>query len=694
MGRRPDKKNRPSGVAWAALAAFPMIKNKLLLLQVVAIAVSGLWVYWPALHGDWIWDDPLLVSRNPLVHDPAGLWKIWFEPGRLMDYFPLKVTVEWLEWQLWQNDTFGYHLLNVILHIISSLLIWRLLSKLGLRFAWLGGLIFAIHPVTVESVAWISELKNTLSLPPFLWAMCVLIDYDEQGNPKDYFLALGLFLVAMLCKTTVVMLPMVILLYAWWKRGRVDWNDLKVSAPFFAISITLGLTTIWFLHHHAIGEGGIAIGGFLSRLALAGLSISFYFSKCILPVGLVAIYPRWIIDPPSLIQFLPWPILGGVIWWLWTKRASWGRHALLGLGFFLINLVPFIGFTAGSYMDFTWVMDHFLYIPLIGLIGLAVAGMGQVSKKLPHSSRSFSIGIVTVILALLAWGSHAYAGIFLGEETFWAYTIQHNPNAWPAYHDLGVTLFRANRFSEAVEQYELSLKIKPDNAEVRNNLGLALSQVNRVPEAIEQYKWALRINPKYVPAYTNLGYILDQIGQRSEAMEEYDQALKIKPDDALTHNDMGNALSLDGKMAEAIEQYGLALKSDPDYAEAQANLGLALLRTGQLVEAIKYLELAIKNKPDYAEVYNNLGFALMRQGHPSEAIEQFEKAIKNNPDYVQAHNNLGGVLAQTGRVAEAIEQYNISLKINPNDANARDHLARLQGQGLQPTAPAVAPSGK
>jgi hypothetical protein len=154
-----------------------------------------------------------------MTQSPTGLWSIWFEPGSQLDYYPIKASVQWLQWHLWGMDTLGYHLTNVVLHILSALLVWRLLSKFGLRLAWLGGLIFAIHPVQVESVAWIAELKNTLSLPPFLLAMCAWIDYEERGKAKDYFLALGLFLVAMLCKLTVVLFPLVILLYAWWRRG-------------------------------------------------------------------------------------------------------------------------------------------------------------------------------------------------------------------------------------------------------------------------------------------------------------------------------------------------------------------------------------------------------------------------------------------------------------------------------------------
>jgi len=246
------------------------------LLQALVIVVTVGWIYAPVLHGDWLWDDDALVSKNTIIHSPSGFWKVWFEPNDMVDYQPLKFTVAWMQWHLWGNNTLGYHLTNVVLHLVGALLVWRLLSKLGLRLAWLGGLIFAIHPVQVESVAWISELKNTLSLPPFLLAMCTWIDYEEHKRKRDYFLALGLFLAAMLCKATMVMFPVVILLYAWWKRGRVGWNDVKISAPFFALSLGMGLITVWFLQHYAIGNAVIPLGGFSSRLACAGLVIAFW----------------------------------------------------------------------------------------------------------------------------------------------------------------------------------------------------------------------------------------------------------------------------------------------------------------------------------------------------------------------------------------------------------------------------------
>ena len=248
------------------------------LLQVLGIVAVGWWIYVPVLHGGWLWDDDSLVTQNSLVHDPAGLWKIWFTPRRMIDFQPIKFTVAWVQWHLWNNDPFGYHVTNILLHLISALLVWRLFRKLGLRLAWLGGLIFAIHPVAVESVAWIAELKNTLSLPLFLSAMCSWIDYEQGKRRKDYFLSLGFFLAAMLCKTSMAMFPAVILLYAWWKRKRIGWSDLKISTPFFMISLVLGLITISFLHH-SMGTTPIPLGGLLSRLALVGLTVSFCFSS-------------------------------------------------------------------------------------------------------------------------------------------------------------------------------------------------------------------------------------------------------------------------------------------------------------------------------------------------------------------------------------------------------------------------------
>jgi len=509
--------------------------SKLRLLRALLIAAAAFWVFAPALRGDWLMDDDIYVTQNVLVNDPARLWKIWFAPGSLIEYYPIEASAQAVQWRLWHMNTLGYHLTNLILHIISALLVWSLLDRFGLRLAWLGGFLFAIHPVVVESVAWISELKNTLSLPFFLLSMSIWIDYEERGRSRDYLLALGLFIVAMLCKISMALFPIVILLYAWWRRGRINWGDLKAAVPFFAVSLVLGLTTIWagnwFRESHLQSIAAPDIGDLFVRVALAGESLAFYFVKCIWPVEMLPIYPKWPVNPDSLISFWPWFVLVGMVLWFWSKRATWGRHALLGLGFFVINLVPFIGLTSVSYMSFTWVMDHFLYLPLIGLIGLAIAALGDIETRISPPMRSFLVVAIAMTLGLLAWESHDYAEIFVGPEKLWTYTVLHNPTSWLAHNNLGNVLLESSRMPEAVEQYEESLQFNPDGVEAHSNLGFAFDQMGRAAEAIENDELALKFNPHFPLALANLAGALSRAGRVPEAIAAYEQVLLVNPQD-------------------------------------------------------------------------------------------------------------------------------------------------------------------
>jgi len=501
------------------------------LLKAALIILAALWVFWPALHGNWLWDDDVLVSQNAIVQDPNGLWKIWFQPDDLIDYFPLKVTVEWIEWHLFGNDTFGYHVVNLVLHLLGAFLVWRLLARFGLRWAWLGGLIFAIHPLVVESVAWIAELKNTLSLPPFLLAMLFWIDYDEHRRARDHLLSLVLFLAAMLCKPTMVMFPVVILLYAWWKRGRIGWRILKAGAPFFAVSLVLGFVTALFVHSHNIPQEMPPLGGLLARLACAGLSIAFYFSKCVLPIGLMPIYPRWNVDPPTLAQFLPWAVLIAVLFGLWTQRHTWGRHALLGLGFFLILLLPFAGFVAGTYMRFSWVMDHIVYVPLIGLVGLAVAGIESLARLLPTYLRFAFMGCIAVMLLLAAVESRGYAGIFVDRETYWSYAVARNPSAWPAHNNLAIALQAKDDHAGAMEQFNQAVAGKPDYFEALLNRGQLKLLLDDRKGAQADFDRASPLEPQAPPLYFTRG-ALDQInGNASAALSDLRRFRQLAPGD-------------------------------------------------------------------------------------------------------------------------------------------------------------------
>jgi hypothetical protein len=476
----------------------------------LVIVAAATWIYFPILHGGWLMDDNAYVTQNPGLRDPAGLLNIWLAPGSFVEYYPIEESVLWIIWQFSHNDSFAYHVVTLICHIIGSLLVWRFFTKLNLKYAWLGGLIFAIHPVQVESVAWVAELKNTLSAPPFLLAMCYWVDFEKRGRDQDYMLALLWFLVAMLCKITMAPFPIIMLIYAWWRRGTINWIDLQRTIPFFVISLVLGMTTIFVGDYYAPGHVlkihmGTEELDFWGLLALNGLTTSFYFLQVFLPIQMLPAYPQWPINPLTLEKFLPIPIILAVLAWAWIRRKTWGKHFLLGFGFFILILAPFLGFHGVSYMRFTWVMDHFLYLPMIGLLAVALAGVEELDKRYFSSDGYYGlIGVLALITITLFIESSIYAKKFKSLETVWSYEIQHYPDAWLAHNNLGYEYVEQNRLDEARDQFIEALRIKPDYSEAFNNLGVVYSRTGHIDEAIHQYEQALKVNPDYGDAESNL----------------------------------------------------------------------------------------------------------------------------------------------------------------------------------------------
>jgi len=468
-------------------------------LQALVIVAAGLWIYWPALAGDWFFDDTTLITGDSNLRSLQGLWQIWFAAPTNY-YLPLTSTLLWMEWQLWGNEPLGYHLCNLALHILSGFLIWRLFNRLGLRWGWFGGFLFVIHPLVVESVAWASEIKNTLSLPLFLLSFDAWLDAEEKKS--SYLRSVFFYCAAMLAKTSTIMLPLVLLLYCWWKRGRVTRQELIQTIPYFFIAVVLGLATVLLQSQ----EQGVEFGGFATRLIGAGSAIFFYLGKFIFPATLMPIYPRWNLDTPSFLQVMALPTLVVLLFGFWTQRKGWGRHVLFGFGFFLLNLLPVLGLVRmKNDIILPSVADHLCYIPPIGLIGLIVLGLEQLYGRLSSSPYLLGIGTMPVVLAigLLSWESNRYARLFRNNETLWDYNIRHNPNA-VAYNNLGIIFLRRGQFPEAIEQFEQSLKINSGNYLVHNNLGLALVESGRLLEAIEQFERALKIRPDYADARENL----------------------------------------------------------------------------------------------------------------------------------------------------------------------------------------------
>ncbi|MGO9246740.1 MAG: tetratricopeptide repeat protein [Verrucomicrobiia bacterium] len=683
--RKPidDARRQPTAVSSSAMETHFAHRPWLLAL---VLAVVTLAAYQPTWHAGFIWDDDGLITGNRMIKDGDGLRKLWFstEPR---DYYPMTGSLCWLEWRAWGNNATGYHVLNVLLHAVNAMLVWMILRRLNIPGAWLAALVFAVHPINVATVAWISEQKNTLSMLFAAVAVLLWLRFCDEGRWRWYGFSLAAFLLALLSKSAVVMLPVVLLGCVWWTRGRVRWKDVWCGLPFFVTSLVLGLITVWFQYHRAMLENPVRSDSFLARLAIAGWVPWFYLYKALLPLNLTVIYAKWQIDAGHWVSYLPGALLVVCFLVFWWKRRTWGRPLLFGLGYFVVTLFPVLGFLDQGFYRYSLVADHWLYYSIVGVIALAVAAGVELCHRLGQRARSVGVvagvGVLTV-LGAATWGR---ACVYAGEETLWRDTLKKNPRAWMAHNNLGNVLLREGKTSDAIGHYEQTLRLNPDFAEAHYNLGIALAQTGKIEEAIAHYEQALRIKPDYAAAHINLGVILRNQGKVPEAIAHYEQALRIKPDDSEAHNDLGVALAQTGKFEEAITHYEQASRIKPDDAEGHYNLGLAFAEVGRVPEAMKQWEKALQIKPDFAGAHYNLGIALAQTGKIQEAITHYEQALRIKPDYTEAHINLGNALARTGKLQEAVTAFEQELQINPDNAEAHSNLgAVLQSMGKLPQA--------
>ena len=650
----------------ARIAASPRLRVSASLFVFLAIPLATLIAYWPALQGGFVWDDNAHVT-TAAMRSFHGLWRIWFSLGATQQYYPLLHSAFWLEHRLWGDAVLGYHLVNLAQHASAACLVILIVRRLALPGAWLAGLVFALHPVCVESVAWISEQKSTLSAVFYLSSALIYLGFDRTRRRSHYLWATALFVCALLTKTVTATLPAALLVVFWWKRGRLDLRrDARPLLPWFAIGALAGLFTAW-VERTSIGAQGadFAIAP-LQRLLIAGRVPWFYAAKLFWPVNLMFTYPRWNIDPAAWWQWLfPIGLLAAFI--LAAKR----RAALAALLFFVGTLFPVLGFLNVYPFRFSWVADHFQYLACLGIIGPLVGQAG--------SLRRAGSPLLLLTLAILTFRQ---AAMYADAETLYRTTLARNPASWMAHNNLGVALAKDGRTPEAVAEYQAALRIKPDYAEPHNNLATILSrQPGRMPEAIAEAREALRIKPDYPEALVNLGSFLAPIpGRLPEAIADYQAALRIKPDHPEAHNNLGLALlEMPGRLPAAVAQFEAAVQFEPDNAQMHDNLAGALARIpGRLPDAIAEVQAALGIAPGDPQAHDFLGRALSQMpGRLADAIAEFETAVRLAPNFAQAHNDLGVVLLYVpSRRADAIAEFRAALALNPNDPQAQSNLQR------------------
>ncbi len=627
--------------------------------------------YFPALRGGFIWDDDAYVTNNPLLTAPDGWRRIWFSTDSPSQYFPLTYTVFRIERSLWGLNPAGYHRVNILLHAINALLVWRLLKRLSVPGAWLAAAFFALHPVQVETVAWITELKSVLSLFFYLLTLFCWIEFvGDRSRRFWYWLALAVYALALFSKTTACTLPAALLLILWLKTKPIDWRRLAQVVPFLAMGLGMGLVTVWWERFHQGTQGELFSMGLRERILVASHALWFYAGKLFWPVNLTFSYPRWAIDPAKPSAY-GWLLMGlGLGAAIYFARRLFGRSVEVATLFYVAMLSPLLGFIMLYTFRYTFVADHYQYVASIGLIALAAAGITIAFKTKPFLKLA-GCGALLLTLGILTWRQ---AGIYRNLETLWRDTLAKNPDCWLAYNNLGTAFAEKGGFEEAIGNFRQAIQIKPNFAEALNNLGNALAAQDRFEEAIENYRKAIQINPDYCEALNDLGVALAAQGRWDEAVENFRRAIQIKPNFAGALNNLGEALLHQGRLEEAIGNFRQAIRIKPNFADALYNLGVALAAQGRFDEAIGNFRQAIQIKPDNSEARNNLGIAFANTGRFEEAIGNFRQAIQIKPDNSDARNNLGGALLHQGQLDEAIENFRQAIQIRPNFAEALDNL--------------------
>jgi len=567
------------------------------------LAVVTMLAYHPAWHGGVLWDDDAHIG-GPELRTLDGLRRIWFVPRTTQQYYPLLHTSYWLQQKLWGDSITGYHIVNLLLHIGCVVLVLRIVRFLRIPGAELAATIFALHPVNVETVAWIAERKNTLSGVFALAATLWYLRFDENRSRRSYALALGLFLLGLLSKTAIVTLPLALLVIFWWKRGAISWrHDVVPLIPFFFFSAAAGLMTRWVEYGNIGYRARMLDLSLLDRCLIAGRAFWFYLWKLLWPSNLMFVYPRWEISaavPWQYIFPLAVLVLLGILWSL----RRWSRTPLAGVLVYMVLLLPSLGFANIYFFLYSFVADHWQYLACLGIITPCASGIVLLATRLKSGYAWLEPGVTLVIggvLFLLTWQQ---SRMYNNAETLYRTTIAHNPACWLAYDQLVDILYQANRIPEAMNLFKDELRIKP--AVAHYSLGNALLRKGRTSEAIDQFTEAVRINPDYAEAHNNLGYALLVTGRTSAAIEQCKEALRIDPTYAHAHNNLGNALAQTGRASEAIDHYKQTLRMNPNSADAHSNLGAALAQMGRISEAIEELKAAVRINPNNIDARNNL----------------------------------------------------------------------------------------
>lgn len=660
MTRRRATEDTPRRAAWPHLTLW--------LALLAACAVS----YSPAMFGALVWDDNAHLT-SPELRSLTGLARIWFDPGATQQWYPVVHSAFWLLGKMDGGHPVLYHVVNVALHATVAFLIYLVTRDLKIPGGRLAAFIFALHPVHVESVAWISELKNVLSAVFYLVAFRAYLRFHDSRTRSAYALALGAFVLALLSKSVTAMLPFGIAIALWWRAGRLDpRRDGVPLMPFVLLGGLAGLFTAWIERTYvgAIGAD-YALSG-LDRIAVAARAVCFYVWKLIVPVGLAFNYPRWNLQDSGAISLLCALLVIATFAVCWRVRAV-TRAPLAALLFFCATLFPSLGFIDVYPFRYSYVADHFQYLASLGIIVPVAAALATLALRTVRGSVMRAAGVaLCVVLAAATWRQSRH---YADAETLYAATIEVNPGSWLAQSNLGATMLRSNP-SAAAQHLRAAIQLKPDLPEAVFNLGLALEQTGDASGAATQFREALRLNPSHPTARKNLGVALARAGRLPEAIVEFQEVLRRNPEPPAYLN-LVRALADNGAMAQAVTVADDALKRFGDNVDVVSVRGELCLRQGDPAGAIQFYQRALALSPNSAVVHNSLGVAFARSGNDGEAIAHYDWAIALDSGFQDPIVNSALSLMALGLDDNAITAFDIAIQLAPTDIASRLTVAGL-----------------
>src|SRR2546430_6447911 len=602
MTHRPEKRTASSH--WAQ-SLYPW-RNYIFAIALVLVTLSA---YRPVWHGTFLMDDDAYLIAKPELRSVSGLITIWAEPqtapqGHLRQYHPLVNTVFWIGNRLWGNAMLGYHLVNIALHTVSALLLWKILRELDIPGAWLAAAIFALHPVEVDSVAWLSEIKNTLSGVFFFSCILAYLKFDQTRNRGAYALALVLFCVGLLAKAIVAMAAVVLPIIFWWRRGRLEWKrDFRPLIPFALAGIIAGLATAWMERNFARAEGEAFAFSFLERVLIAGRAFWFYLGKSLWPSNLSFVYPRWDVHSQTWWQWL-FPIAAVCLFVMaWMLRKRW-RWLFAGLLIFAAILSPMLGFFNVTFFNYSFVSDHFQYLALLGVIVPLSAAGATLLNRFDGLNRVAGYGLAVALLGTSAVLTSRHSVMYRDVETCSRLVLEKNPNHWPTRNNLGTALLQKGDLDGALASFEIALRNSPSRPGVQKNI------------------------------YRNIGDVFSRKGMVDEAIAQFEKCLAMSPDFAEAHHDLANALRKKGRYPDAIAHYEAALRIDPRSVLTLNNLGwlLATCPNPSVRNGARAVEVAARAESlsggEDPVILHTLAAAYAENGQFSQAVETAERALQ------------------------------------------------------------------